>query len=224
MKLSRRKQIVVPLAALSAALVAALGLTGCGGSTAAPQTPTAAASNTASASSSTQTPTTSARPTPHQTEDNPPGDIPDQQVFVAYTPPKAHFSIKVPEGWARSTTATGVRFTDKLNAITVQEVPAGAATSEAVASSTVVPRLAGQVPAFAAGKVSTVTRRAGRAVLVTYLGDSAPDPVTDKVVRDAFERYTFFHAGHEAVLTLSGPKGADNVDPWKIVSDSLRWQ
>jgi hypothetical protein len=25
------------------------------------------------------------------------------------------------------------------------------------------------------------------------------------------------------VLTLSGPKGADNVDPWKIVTDSLRY-
>jgi hypothetical protein len=25
------------------------------------------------------------------------------------------------------------------------------------------------------------------------------------------------------VLTLSGPKGADNVDPWRIVSDSLKW-
>ncbi|MDT7564604.1 MAG: hypothetical protein QOG76_3228, partial [Pseudonocardiales bacterium] len=24
-------------------------------------------------------------------------------------------------------------------------------------------------------------------------------------------------------LTLSGPKGADNVDPWRKVTDSLRW-
>jgi hypothetical protein len=25
-------------------------------------------------------------------------------------------------------------------------------------------------------------------------------------------------------LTLSGPTNADNVDPWKIVTDSVRWQ
>jgi len=25
------------------------------------------------------------------------------------------------------------------------------------------------------------------------------------------------------VLTLSGPVGADNVDPWRIVTDSLAW-
>jgi hypothetical protein len=31
------------------------------------------------------------------------------------------------------------------------------------------------------------------------------------------------HDGREVVLTLSGPKGADNVDPWRIVTDSLRW-
>jgi hypothetical protein len=37
------------------------------------------------------------------------------------------------------------------------------------------------------------------------------------------ERYVFFHKGKDVVLTLSGPKGADNVDPWRIVTDSLRW-
>jgi hypothetical protein len=25
------------------------------------------------------------------------------------------------------------------------------------------------------------------------------------------------------VLTLTGPVGADNVDPWKIVTDSFKW-
>ena len=31
------------------------------------------------------------------------------------------------------------------------------------------------------------------------------------------------YKGKDVVLTLSGPKGADNVDPWRIVTDSLRW-
>jgi len=60
-------------------------------------------------------------------------------------------------------------------------------------------------------------------ILLTYQGDSTPDQVTGKVVRDAFERYTFSRAGKRIDLTLSGPTNADNVDPWRIVSDSLRW-
>jgi hypothetical protein len=61
-------------------------------------------------------------------------------------------------------------------------------------------------------------------VLLTYLGDTAPDPVTGKAVHDTFERYAFYRNGHEVDLTLSGPVGADNVDPWKIVTDSFGWQ
>ena len=48
--------------------------------------------------------------------------------------------------------------------------------------------------------------------------------VTGKVRRNAVERYVFFHGGRDVVLTLSGPAGADNVDPWKLVTDSLRWK
>jgi hypothetical protein len=61
-------------------------------------------------------------------------------------------------------------------------------------------------------------------VLVRYQGDSPQDPVTGKVVRDAFERYVYYHNGQRLNLTLSGPTNADNVDPWRIVSDSVRWQ
>jgi hypothetical protein len=71
--------------------------------------------------------------------------------------------------------------------------------------------------------VSTVDRRSGKAVRITYLAAAKKDPVTGKTRTNAVERYLFFHNGREAVVTLSGPKGADNVDPWKIVTDSLRW-
>jgi hypothetical protein len=37
-------------------------------------------------------------------EKNPPGDIPDNQVFVEYRSPLG-FAIKVPEGWARRQTS-----------------------------------------------------------------------------------------------------------------------
>jgi hypothetical protein len=61
-------------------------------------------------------------------------------------------------------------------------------------------------------------------VLLTYQGDSAPDPVTGKVVHDAFERYFLHRSGRQVDLTLSGPVGAYNADPWRIVTGSLRWQ
>jgi len=68
-----------------------------------------------------------------------------------------------------------------------------------------------------------VHRTAGTAQKLTYTMKAPPDPVTGKVVTDAVERYAFTHGAKTAVLTLSGPKGADNVDPWRIVTDSLRW-
>jgi hypothetical protein len=71
--------------------------------------------------------------------------------------------------------------------------------------------------------VTTVGRKAGQAVRITYRADSAPDPVTGKTIADAVERYEFWHSGQEVALTLSGPTGADNVDPWKLVSDALQW-
>ncbi|MDQ1424655.1 MAG: hypothetical protein QOD72_2153, partial [Acidimicrobiaceae bacterium] len=33
-----------------------------------------------------------------------------------------------------------------------------------------------------------------------------------------------FHNGNEVIVTLSGAKGADNFDPWKMVTDSLTWK
>jgi hypothetical protein len=42
-------------------------------------------------------------------------------------------------------------------------------------------------------------------------------------VLTAVERYAFWRSGREVVLTLSGAKGADNVDPWRMVTDSFRW-
>ena len=71
--------------------------------------------------------------------------------------------------------------------------------------------------------MTTVRRTAGPAVRLTYLAAAPRDPVTGRTRTDAVERYLFFHRGRDVELTLSGPKGADNVDPWRIVTDSVRW-
>ena len=47
--------------------------------------------------------------------------------------------------------------------------------------------------------------------------------MTGKAGTDAVERYVFFHNGTQLVADAERPKGADNVDPWRIVTDSVRW-
>src|SRR5258705_54622 len=86
-----------------------------------------------------------------------------------------------------------------------------------------IPPIQAAARRFSLQNVSMVQRKAGGAVLITYRADSPVDPVTNKVVPDAVERYEFWHAGTEVVVTLSGPVNADNVDPWRTVTDSFRW-
>ena len=144
---------------------------------------------------------------------------------MPFTARGGRVSVKVPEGWARSSPATA-------SAVHRQAEPdrdqpsctrAYAPTVASITSSD-VPKLKSSVPHFNLGKVTTKRRAGSTVVLVRYQGDSSQDPVTAKVVRDAFERYIYYHNGQRLDLTLSGPTNADNVDPWRIVSDSVRWQ
>jgi hypothetical protein len=170
-------------------------------------------------------PTTSTTPdSPHPTEFNPPGDIPDNAVFVDHVAPGSTVHFTVPEGWARKRTDGVTTYTDKYNSISIEVRRAQHPPTVASARRADVPELRRTVSNFQAGPITEVTRQHGKAVRLVYLMDSAPNPVTGKVVRDAVERFEFWKAGEEAILSLSGPQGADNVDPWQIVSDSLHWQ
>jgi hypothetical protein len=163
----------------------------------------------------------SSAPNPNAKEVSPPGDIPDNQAFVAYSPPGGGFTVKVPEGWARSSAGGTTTFTDKLNSISMESLPAGAAPTVRDARRTEVPKLEKRVNGFRPGTVTTVTRKGGPAVRITYLAAAPADPVTGKAHTNAVERYVFHKGGKDVVITLSGPKGADNVDPWRIVTDSV---
>lgn len=203
--------------------VAGLALTvaaaGCGGSTSSTSS-TSSSASTSSSSSSAGSPSTT---TSHTTEVSPSGDISDSQVYVPVTDPAGPFTVKVPEGWSRTEAAGAITFTDKLNSVRMEAVPAGAAPTVASATATEVPAIKAVAPAYTPGVVTAVQRTSGPAVLVTYRADSSPDPVTGKVIHLAVERYEFWKGGKEAILTLSGPVGADNVDPWKTVTDSFGW-
>jgi hypothetical protein len=160
---------------------------------------------------------------PNVAEQSPAGDIPDNQAFVRYQPPGGGWSVEVPEGWARVASGGTVTFTDKLNSVAMESAPAAAAPTVHEIKASELPKLAKRLQGFSGAKVTTVTRPGGTAIKLSYLADSKADPVTGKVTRDAVERYVFFRNGKVHTLTLSGPKGADNVDPWKIVTSSVRW-
>jgi hypothetical protein len=200
--------------AVASAFAGLVAVAGCGAGQAASPAASSAPAAQAAQPSTTQ-------PNPNVTESSPPGDIPDNAVYVPYR--AALCQIKVPEGWARTKLATGASFTDKLNSVRIETVAAAAAPTPETAKQSEVPKLQAAGGNFVLKKVDTVTRKGGQAVRIVYEVDSAPNPVTGKVIRDVAERYEFFRNGHEAVLTLSGPTGADNVDPWRLVSDSFGW-
>ncbi|MFJ2033821.1 hypothetical protein [Streptosporangium sp. NPDC087985] len=179
----------------------------------------ASTASTASATSAADTPT--GEPDPNATESNPPGDIPDNTAFVPYR--AKLYEIKVPEGWARTDISAGASFTDKLNSVTIELRPAASAPTVDTAKRNEAPKLQAAGGDFTLKKIETVDRKGGQAVRLVYQVDSTPNPVTGKVIRQEAERYEFYKNGQEAVLTLSGPAGSDNVDPWRLVSDSFRW-
>jgi hypothetical protein len=182
-------------------------------------------SSTPSPSAMTSTSSTSASATqPSAVQDvNPPGDIPDTQAYVAYTMPSNAFKVKAPEGWSRADAGTAVTFSSHYNTMRLETVSAGSAPTVASAQDSEAPAIQRQGRQVTIGKVSTVARSAGQAVLITYQADSPPDPVTNKFARLDVERYEFWRAGTEAIITLSSPAGSDNVDPWRTVTESFQW-
>lgn len=156
-------------------------------------------------------------------EKNPPGDIPDNQVFVTYNSPEG-FSLKVPEGWSRAEIDHGVRFFDKYDEIDATLGMASAAPTVASVRAGEVPDLEKAGHAIKVTAVRDVKLAAGPAVRISYLSNSAPNPVTGKQIRVEHERFIVFKGGKAVTLDQAAPAGADNVDQWQLISNSLQWK
>jgi hypothetical protein len=156
-------------------------------------------------------------------EKNPPGDIPDTQVFIDYASPEG-FTIKVPEGWARTDRADGASFVDKLDGVVLTVAKADAAPTVETARKTFVPELEKAERAVKVSAIRPVKLPAGPAVRIVYTSNSEPNQVTNKQVRLENERYFYFRDGKLVMLELYAPKGADNVDQWQLMSQSFEWK
>jgi hypothetical protein len=156
-----------------------------------------------------------------QAEKNPPGDIPDSQVFIAYKAP-AGASMKVPEGWSRKDMPQGARFFDKYNIVELSVGNAAAAPTVATATSTEAAQLATSGHAVKVGAIKPVKLPGGIGVVIEYSANSEPNTVTGKPIRLEAARYLIFRNGKLATLDLEAPAGADNVDQWRLMAASVR--
>src|SRR5947207_7435436 len=165
---------------LAGGAVAAMVTVACGGGgTAAPQSSTPSSSPGSTPTQTAASPGQSAVPP----ENNPPGDIPDNTVFVPYTSAAGGFTIKVPEGWARSTTSSSVSFTSTLNSVGVAWKSASGAPTVSSAKAVDVPALRASEVAFALQSVSSVSLPGGAAMEIVFQENSQPNQVTGKQYR-----------------------------------------
>jgi hypothetical protein len=190
-----------------------------------PATPNATAPTSASPSQSVQK--TAALPVekPVPPEKNPPGDIPDSQAFVTFTSKSGGYSLKAPEGWARSENGANVKFVEKVDGEQVEVTKS--ATTPTIASIKSIQVAALQQKGHAIKIKQVVSKSMGHgntAIVVTYDSNSETNPVTGKKIRQENATYYYYRQGKLAALTLWAPAGADNVDQWKLISESFRWQ
>jgi hypothetical protein len=223
-----RPSILLPiaLAAGSLALLARCG--GGGGSTTsspAPAAATTAPATSAPPAASTTATATAADPVGALTAEDASlatGDIPDNQVFLAFDNAAGGWSMKYPEGWAQRGSAGDVTFQDKNNLVHVVIRDGAAPTVAGVTAE--LAQLAAADPSLKAQAPAEVTIKGTPMIKAVYEVASAPNAVTGKKVTLQVDRYAFAHNGKVAVVDLGTPKGVDNVDGYRLMIESFTWK
>ena len=206
------------LRSLGAVAIVALLLAGCG---------SGSGSTTGGVTTKTS-PSTAANPpaaesgVPSEAQSAATGDIPDNQVFLTYDNRAAGYSIRYPEGWARKGSANDVTFQDRANVIHVL-VAKGAPPTPAGASAEIAKLKRGD-PSVRTGAPQELTIGGAPVIKLTYTRLSAPDPVTGKRLPLTIDRYEYAHGGKVAIVDLGTPKGVDNVDAYRMISETFRWR
>ena len=202
--------------ALAMAFVAGCGSSGSPSSSSSSVQQPAASATTAQTSTSS-----SVVPLSAEVKSAATGDIPDTQVYLTYTNPSAGYSMSYPEGWTRKGSGNDVTISDKNNIIHVVISKGGAVTTASV--TTELNQLKQAAPTLTFTAPRTIQLKSGPAVKATYSTRSAPNPVTGKSVLLIVDRYQLSGHGKRATVDLGTPKGVDNVDAYRMISNSFRW-
>jgi hypothetical protein len=150
------------------------------------------------------------------------GDIPDNQVYLPFRNTAGGYTMIYPEGWTRQGTGAHVVFSAKNNIVRVVIAAGGPASPAAVGSELTALKRSSPTLAFTAPK--TIQLKSGSAVKATYTTRSAPNAVTGKSVLLIVDRYVLSKGGRRATIDLGTPQGVDNVDAYKGMINSFRWQ
>lgn len=154
-------------------------------------------------------------------EHNPPGDIPDNQVFIKYVSP-AGYELQLPEGWLRKIGGDTVTLADNYDTIGIALTSATQAPTASSVKTGDVTQLLRNGHAITIKEVSVANLKAGPAIEVAYHSNLEPNAVTGKQTRLDHERFSYFHVGKIVTLDLAAPAGADNDDQWQLISNSFR--
>jgi hypothetical protein len=202
-----------PVTALAALLAGALALSGCGSSS-----KSGVSGPTGSAGSQQE----SAAALAADARSAATGDIPDNQNFLTLKDPRLRVSMLYPEGWTVKTSASGVTISDKNNLVRISVAAGSTPTVSSVRAR--LAALKSSTPGLTAGTPQAISLRNGPAVKAIYTTQSAPNPVTGKQVRLTVDRYELARGGRVATVDLGTPVGVDNVDAYKRMIESFRWQ
>jgi len=150
------------------------------------------------------------------------GDIPDNAVFLHYKDKANGFNVDYVEGWQVSPTADGVSIRDKDSSEIVQVVP-GTVDATGYITGTDLPALQA-TDGYKLKSQDTVKLNGTQVDHIQYDQLAPPDPVTNKRVSSLVDRYYFVGANGLGVLTMSTPKGVDNVDAFRQMAQSFTWR
>jgi len=150
------------------------------------------------------------------------GDIPDTQVFLTYRNAAGGYSMSYPEGWAIKGNGAGVTISERNNLLHVVIEKAGPPSIASVGNELAHLKRTNPSLAFSAPAVMRVA--SGMAVKATYTTRSAPNPVTGKTVLLVVDRYELGKGDKRATVDLGTPRGVDNLDAYRMIINSFRWQ
>ncbi len=200
-----RKRELAAIWSLGIAVALAAG--GCGGSSGKGSSSSSSGSSAGALSAEAQSAAT--------------GDIPDNQVFLAFRNPSARYSIKYPEGWTKVGSDSDVKFKDKNNLVHI--VVGGGPAPTTRSASAELAKLERATPWLKVlNPPKAVTIKGRPEIKSGYSTESAPNPVTGKRVLLLVDRYQLLNKGKPVTVDLGTPKGVDNVDAYRMMIESFK--